>query len=65
MNPVAPSADELLANPVVVRALQEAWADPNVADAARRHEEGGWIYYELGSGALTVLRAPGGGREVD
>jgi len=66
MNPVAPSAAELLRIPVVISALEQAWTDSNASDAAQRHEEGGWIYYELGTAAIAVVRAtPGGRRSVN
>jgi len=58
----APTMAELLSNPVVRRALEEAWLDSQAEDSARRHEEGGWIYVELVSGAFMVRRAPRGRR---
>jgi hypothetical protein len=64
MNPVAPSATELRQNPVVVAALEAAWSDSLPADPQQRHEEGGWIYYELSSGTISVVRSPAGGRRA-
>jgi hypothetical protein len=55
-----PTADDLLANPIVQQALAEAWRDSEVNDPLRRHEEGGWMYLDLATGRLTVLRAPTG-----
>lgn len=57
----APTAAELLTEPIVVAALDQVWLDsqpgghPNM-----RHEEGGWIYMELATGRITVTRAPRG-----
>src|SRR5947209_2545608 len=56
----APTASELLSDPVVVQALEEAWFDSEADDPTQRHEEGGWIYLELTTGQLTVQRAPRG-----
>jgi len=62
MNPPTrvPTADELQNNSVVQQALAEAWADSLPDDASRRHEEGGWIYMDLGTGELLIQRAPAG-----
>lgn len=62
----APNAAELLQNPVVQLSLEQAWADSLVNDPAQRHEEGGWIYCEPGTGTTTVKRAqPGTNAEID
>ncbi len=53
----APTAAELEANPVVQAALAAAWADSLADDPAQRHEEGGWIYQNLTTGVIEVLRA--------
>lgn len=53
----APSATELSANAVVRAALAAAWADSLPDDPAQRHEEGGWIYQNLTTGAIEVRRA--------
>src|SRR5688572_27064876 len=63
MFPVAPSAAELLRNPVVNAAIEAAWVDSEPDDPVRRHEEGGWIYYELGSRTISVMRALAGGHD--
>jgi hypothetical protein len=60
MNPVAPSAAELLRNPIVDAAIEAAWIDSQSDDPAHRHEEGGWIYCEVTSGAISVRRASAG-----
>ena len=52
----APTADELMQNPVVQKALLDAWNE-QPANAARRHEEGGWIYMDISNGKITVERA--------
>ena len=57
---VAPSAADLLNNPVVQTAMDQAWADSQVGDPANRHEEGGWIYMDPATGRITVVRAPVG-----
>src|SRR5262245_36728487 len=56
-----PTAAELLADPAVTQALEQAWQDSEVNDPSRRHEEGGWIYLDLGTGAITIERAAPGG----
>ena len=55
-----PTASELLACSEVIQALAEAWADSLVASPTDRHEEGGWIYLELSTGAIATRRAPSG-----
>lgn len=57
-----PTASELLAHPEVIRALAEVWADSQVNDPANRHEEGGWIYLDLATGAIVMRRATAGTR---
>lgn len=57
-----PTADELRIQPVVAQAIEEAWNDSRADDPAVRHEEGGWIYQNLSTGALHVRRAPAGGQ---
>jgi hypothetical protein len=64
MNPVAPSAAELLRNAVVIATLEAAWNDSLPAHPQQRHEEGGWIYYELSSGMISVVRAAPGRRRA-
>jgi hypothetical protein len=51
-----PTAADLLASPVVQKALDEAWVASLADDPVRRHEEGGWIYMNLSTGALSVIR---------
>jgi hypothetical protein len=62
MNPLPRplTADELLADLSVQRAMEDAWNDSLVADPANRHEEGGWIYQDVTTGRITALRAPAG-----
>jgi hypothetical protein len=50
----------MLSNPAVQQALEDAWNDSAADDPARRHEEGGWIYLDLATGALTSGRAASG-----
>jgi hypothetical protein len=56
----APTSAELLANPVVRQALDEAWIASEPNDPQNRHEEGGWIYMDLTTGEVSIGRAPRG-----
>jgi hypothetical protein len=56
----APTSIELLNEPIVQQALEEAWADSLPRDPAQRHEEGGWVYMDPLSGAIVTRRAPAG-----
>ena len=56
----APTATELMNEPVVQQALEEAWKDSLSHDPVRRHEEGGWIYMNVTTGELIVRRATAG-----
>lgn len=58
----APKAAELLRHPAVREAIEQAWADSIPQDAARRHEEGGWIYMDTASARITIRRACAGGQ---
>jgi hypothetical protein len=58
----APTTAELLNNPVVQGALEDAWLDSRTDNSAERHEEGDWIYLEIASGNLMIRRAPRGKR---
>jgi hypothetical protein len=60
----APTAAELLSEPVVQQALGQAWRDSQPADPAGRHEEGGWVYADTTTAAISIRRAPGGSRAV-
>jgi len=57
-----PTNSELLARSEVIQALGEAWTDSLVDDPINRHEEGGWIYLDLSTGAIVARRAPAGTR---
>jgi hypothetical protein len=59
---IAPTITTLLGDAIVLKALEEAWTDSQADDAARRHEEGGWIYMDLATGQLLVQRAQPGTR---
>jgi hypothetical protein len=62
----APTAAELLRETAVVRGLELAWIDSLPGDSQNRHEEGGWIYMDLTTGALSVRRSPkGSGDSID
>jgi hypothetical protein len=58
----APTGAELLNEPVVQQALQQAWVDSLPADPTQRHEEGGWIYMDPTTGAISIRRAAAGAR---
>jgi hypothetical protein len=49
-------------NPVVRNAMAQAWQDSQPNDAANRHEEGGWIYMDTTTGAISVRRQNAGQR---
>lgn len=57
----APTAADLLNEPLVLQALDQAWNDSSPGNPAQRHEEGGWIYMEV-NGNLAVRRALAGGQ---
>jgi hypothetical protein len=58
----APTVAELQTEPVVLQALEQAWVDSCPDDPTRRHEEGGWIYADTTTGAISVRRATAGVR---
>ena len=53
----APTASELLAEPVIKAVLEQAWQDSLPEDPSQRHEEGGWIYKDLATGEFLIRRA--------
>ena len=53
----APTATELLADPIVQAALAQAWVDSLPHDPLGRHEEGGWVYMDVATGVISVRRA--------
>jgi hypothetical protein len=56
----APDVDTILRSPVVLAELEAAWEDSLADDPSRRHEEGGWVYYEPATGRFQTRRAPVG-----
>ncbi len=56
----APTAAELLNQPTVRQAIDDAWTDSLPDEPERRHEEGGWIYLQTITGEILVRRAPAG-----
>lgn len=60
MSLAAPTTNELTTHPLVQRALDDAWNDSWPADPSRRHEEGGWVFVDVASGAVSTRRAPAG-----
>jgi hypothetical protein len=61
-----PTAAELLNDPTVQQALEQAWIDSQPNDPAQRHEEGGWIFMDTTTGDLTIRRLrPGSRAELD
>src|SRR5262249_43722054 len=55
-----PTTSELMNDPVVQQAMEQAGLDSQPDDPAHRHEEGGWIYLDLTTGQITVQRAAPG-----
>jgi hypothetical protein len=60
----APTSAELLKLSAVIRALEEAWQDSLPHDPLLRHEEGGWVYADVTTGAIAIRRAPAGQRAL-
>ena len=60
MSQDAPNAAELQSHAVVQAAFAAAWADSFPDDPALRHEEGGYIYFNLAMGEVMVRRAQPG-----
>lgn len=56
----APTALELLAQPLVQQALDGAWVNSCPLHPDNRHEEGGWIYLNPTTGEIRVERATSG-----
>lgn len=61
--PLAPTAAEMAADPVVSAAIEQAWIDSQAGDKDNRHEEGGWIVQNTETGELSVVRWPAGTRD--
>jgi hypothetical protein len=62
----APAVTDLLGDPLVLQALEDAWQDSEPADVRRRHEEGGWVYWDTTTGGVFVRRALAGrGSAID
>lgn len=57
--PCAPTVKELLKNPAVKSALNQAWSDSQ-AGTPTYHEEGGWIYANNSNNSLSIIRAASG-----
>jgi hypothetical protein len=57
-----PNVAELLNHPIVQQALEQAWNDSMINDSRRRHEEGGWIYCDTATRAISVRSAAAGRR---
>jgi hypothetical protein len=57
----APTIAELLQDPNVLQALEDAWHASLPDDPRQRHEEGGWVFIDVTSGALSAVRAQAGG----
>lgn len=56
----APTATELQNHPVVQSTLVQAWTDSLPDDPDNRHEEGGWIYWNITTGEISIRRASPG-----
>ena len=57
----APTVNEILVVPIFRAELEAAWVDSLPADPARRHEEGGWVYYSPTGRPCSRLRRAGSG----
>jgi uncharacterized Zn-binding protein involved in type VI secretion len=55
-----PTASELQNNPTVQAAMAQAWQDSQPNDPLNRHEEGGWVYMNPTTGAISVVRQTAG-----
>ena len=58
----APTSTDLLNEPTVQQALDQAWTDSLPGNPAQRHEEGGWVYMDTTTGAIAMRRALAGGQ---
>jgi hypothetical protein len=56
----APTATDLLNEPVVQQALEQAWIDSLLGDPVQRYEEGGWVCFDTTTGAVSIRRARAG-----
>jgi hypothetical protein len=56
----APTGGELSRNPIVLATLQMAYDKSNAGDRRKAHEEGGWFFLNLKTGALLPRWAPPG-----
>jgi hypothetical protein len=54
----APTAADLLNDPPVQQALEQAWIDSLPGDPAQRHEEGGWVSLSTTTGAWQSAVPP-------
>ncbi len=62
----APTAGELLNDPMVQVALERAWIDSWPGDPTQRHEECGWIFIDIANGQISVRRQkPGQQASID
>lgn len=62
----SPTAAELMSDPIVHDALEQAWIDSVPSDPSQRHEEGGWIFIDITSGKIFVVRQkPGEQASID
>jgi hypothetical protein len=55
-----PDAADIVNDPMVKAAIDQAYEDSLAADLEARHEEGGWIIESMSTGALRVERCAGG-----
>jgi hypothetical protein len=60
----APTVSELVKDPTVLQALEDAWHDSLPNDKQLRHEEGGWVYSDTATGTNTI-RLAAAGKQAD
>ncbi len=67
----APTAGDLLTDPVVDHALKQAWNDsrpsapevPRGATGSIKQQQGGWLVWDRTSGHVSAIRVPAGTRD--
>src|SRR5262245_33197708 len=60
--PAAPTVTEMLTVPLIRDELDAAWYDSLPGDPARRHEQGGWVYFSSVQLDYQIRRSAAGGQ---